>query len=179
MWPRPFRSSGWFLASRHRISPLPLGVGQMGRGFSGGSLCNSNPCVHFSPFSLLFQGSSSHLPMGEHGSTLRQVASFPYGDVLNPTPVFAWFLIRLEQVTGERLDPCLAQRDCRYDAGSQSGLGRVPGNAALHLRAEVRTCRDDDDGSRPVARCAHLHSMRFASGSKQAYTPDANALVVR
>jgi hypothetical protein len=38
-------------------------------------------------------------------------------------------IMRPERVTEEHLDPSLVQMDCRYDEGSRSGPGRVPGAA--------------------------------------------------
>ncbi len=103
--------------------------------------------------------------MGEHGSTLRQVASFPDGDVLNPTPVFAWFLIRLERVTEERLDPSQEQRDCRYDAGSQSGLGECLEMLLYICEQKFERAAMMIMGHDPSRDAPEPWECRFASGS--------------
>ena len=41
-------------------------------------------------------------------------------------------IMRPERVAEERLDPCLEQRDCRYDEGAQQESEPVPENASPH-----------------------------------------------
>src|SRR6266487_1488107 len=74
-----------------------------------------------------------------------------------------------EQVREERPDLCLGQRDCRYDEGSLQESEPMAENAALHPRAAVQTCCDDDYASRPVGRHARATQCDWRPDHRQVY----------